>query len=118
MRRRPEISGKLVLADLRRLPEHPVGLGRISGLERDRQICRSNEESGSAGPSIKGKAGSTGRPPACWAGGAKSLGGRSVARARNQEGPQGRPRRDVPGAQDSRRVASRTVPLPPDQATV
>ena len=69
MRRRPEISEKFVLADLRRLPEHPVGLGRILGLERDRQICRSNEESGSVGPSIKEKAGSTGRPNARWAGG-------------------------------------------------
>jgi hypothetical protein len=42
-----------VLADLRRLPDHPVGLGRILGLERDRQICRSNEGSCSAGLSIK-----------------------------------------------------------------
>ena len=62
MRRRPEISGKFVLAEPQRLPEHPVGLGQILSLERDRQICRSNEESGSGGPSIKGKAGSTGRP--------------------------------------------------------
>lgn len=61
MRHRPEISGKFLLADLRRLPEHPAGLGRIGGLVARGSICRSNEESGSAGPSIKVKAGSTGR---------------------------------------------------------
>lgn len=66
MRHRPEFSEKFQLADLRRLSEHPAGSGRIGGLGRDSQICQSNEESGSAGLSIKEKAGSTGRPNARW----------------------------------------------------
>ena len=63
MRHRPESSGMILLADLRRLPEHRALLGRVSGLgRRDRRGCRSEEEPGSAGQPIREDASSTGRP--------------------------------------------------------
>lgn len=52
----------ILLAELRRLPEHRAVLGRISVLgRRDRRVCRSEEKSGSAGQPIREDAGSTGR---------------------------------------------------------
>lgn len=66
----PEISGMILLVDLRRLPEHRAVLGRISSLgRRERRVCCSEEVSGSTGRPINEDAGSTGRPNIRWAAG-------------------------------------------------
>ena len=63
MRHRLETSEMILLADLRRLPEHRAALGRMPGLgRRERRVCRSEKESGSTGKPIREDAGSTGRP--------------------------------------------------------